>query len=379
MKVKVWPQLYAKTSTGAIKTWQIQVEPFGSYASIRTFYGQLGGKIQEKVEFIKEGKNLGKANATTPYEQALFNAQSDYNKKVDKKYITEIPNGGNEPDHILLPMLAHPFNKRKHNISYPAFGQPKLNGVRCLAKKVSKTEIRFTTRKCKSFPQGVTAHLVQPLLAIMDVDEIFDGEFYNHSWVFQQITETVTKVRKWAKELEFHVFDIAGPGTFEIRNKRLVQAQKANKSESIKFVPCDTINSEQEVKTWHDKYVADGYEGVIVRNTRGEYKFDHRSKDLQKYKEFIDEEFIIVGLGDKQEVITDPQTGKDVVCVVFKCKLNINDDTFDVRPKGTVAHRAALHKNIKKLIGQPLTIRYQELSIDKKPIFPVGLAVRNYE
>jgi hypothetical protein len=84
-------------------------------------------------------------------------------------------------------------------------------------------------------------------------------------------------------------------------------------------------------------------------------------------------------LGDKQEVIVDPITHKETTCVVFKCKLNINNETFDVRPKGTVAHRASLYKNIKNLVGQPLTVRYQELSIDKKPIFPVGLAVRNYE
>jgi len=380
--MNVWPQLYAKSSTGRIKTWQITVIGTDSKgpAQIVTRFGQLGGKMQEKFETIKEGKNIGKVNETTPYEQACLNAQSDYNKKVDKKYITEIPNGNNEPD-ILLPMLALPFNKRKHNIKYPAYVQAKLNGVRCLATKISNTEIKFTSRKCKEFPKAVTAHLVKPLLEVMNVDEIYDGEFYVHGWHFQKITETVTKVRDWASELEYHVFDIVDTATpYTKRFDRLASRLKRLYN-PIVFVTCYLIHHESEVKYWHDKFVAEGYEGVIIRNAQGLYKLDHRSKDLQKYKEFIDEEFIIVG--GEAEVIVDPATKLETKAVVFTCllgKLDASGATFNVRPRGTVAYRASLYKNLKKLIGLPLTVRYQELSRDDlKPIFPVGIAIRDYE
>ena len=117
-----WPQLYANASTGKTKVWQIKVKsnPDGS-ATVTSIYGQLGGKLQNKVEIIREGKNLGKSNETTPLEQALNEAQSDYQRKRDKNYTTVLPseNGGDKAN--LLPMLALDFRKRAHDIIYPAY------------------------------------------------------------------------------------------------------------------------------------------------------------------------------------------------------------------------------------------------------------------
>ena len=42
-------------------------------------------------------------------------------------------------------------------------------------------------------------------------------------------------------------------------------------------------------------FVSDGYEGIIIRNLEGGYKKKHRSKDLQKWKFFEDDEYEIVG------------------------------------------------------------------------------------
>lgn len=377
MNTQEFPQLYALASTGRTKTWKIKVEenPDGT-ATVTSEFGQLGGKLQTKVEKIREGKNLGKSNETTPYQQAMAEAQSDYQRKIDKKYLPELPTEGNEPD-ILLPMLALNYRTRKHDITYPAFVQPKLNGVRCLAKKVSDREIRFTTRKCKDFPEGVTAHLVQPLLQVMERGEILDGEFYAHDWTFQQITRTVKKVRPWAMELQYHIFDLADAAMpFHLRVSRLRQ-QRGPVQSALQFVQSSLVETEVGVKLAHDRFVHEGYEGVIVRNAAGLYLFDHRSKDLQKYKEFIDEEFEIAG--GKAEVIVDPITHAEVGAVVFKCRIKGNGLTFDVRPKGSVAERVKMLQDLNNLIGKLLTVRYQELSEDGKPIFPVGLAVRDYE
>jgi hypothetical protein len=217
----------------------------------------------------------------------------------------------------------------------------------------------------------------------MRVGETFDGEFYVHDWHFQRVTETVTKVRDWAHDLEYHVFDVVDTKTsFTDRREKLINRFKRAKHPiKVKFVPSYLITHESEVKNWHDKFVAEGYEGAIIRNTAGIYKLDHRSKDLQKYKTFQDEEFVIVG--GEAEVIVDPITRVETKAVVFTCllsELNGSGITFNVRPKGSVAYRASLYKNLHKLIGQKLTVRYQELSRDDlKPIFPVGLSVRDYE
>lgn len=68
---KNFPTLYKKSSTGKIQQWNIAV--LGS--TIITTHGQFQGKLQTTEDTIKEGKNLGKANATTKEEQALAEAQ----------------------------------------------------------------------------------------------------------------------------------------------------------------------------------------------------------------------------------------------------------------------------------------------------------------
>jgi DNA ligase-1 len=384
MQVQEFPQLYALASTGKVKTWKIKVcDCADGTADIITEFGQLNGKLQTKIEHIRTGKNIGKANETTPWEQAVSEATSDYQKKLDKKYITEIPTEVNEPD-ILLPMLAHDYRKRSHDIVYPAYVQPKLNGIRCLAKKINATTVQFTSRKNKNFPEEVTAHLVDPLLNIMETGEIFDGEFYVHDWPFQLVSQTVKKARPWKEDLQLHVFDIADNNVvFDDRRTELIGRLTAlNNFLKVKLVPTPQIADDRWVKIYHDTFVKQGYEGIIVRNFAGLYLFDHRSKDLQKYKEFIDEEFEIVDA--EYEVLTDPATGLESFAAVFVC-VNEDGNRFNVRPRGTVTQRVKWYENRSELFGKHLTVRYQERSVPSKdvpgniPIFPVGITVRDYE
>ena len=52
------------------------------------------------------------------------------------------------------------------------------------------------------------------------------------------------------------------------------------------------------------------------------------------------------------------------------------DQTFSVRPVGTHEERRAMYKNGASYIGKMLTVKYQELSNDGVPRFPVGLHIR---
>ncbi len=138
----------------------------------------------------------------------------------------------------------------------------------------------------------------------------------------------------------------------------------------VKLVETVEVNSEEEIQKYHDKWVQEGFEGIIIRNKDGKYKVKHRSKDLQKYKEFKDEEFEIIGGHEG--------TGSDAGTVVFEVKTQ-SGKTFSVRPRGTKELRSAMLQDLKSLIGKELTVRYQELSEDGIPIFPVGIEVRDYE
>lgn len=49
------------------------------------------------------------------------------------------------------------------------------------------------------------------------------------------------------------------------------------------------------------------------------------------------------------------------------------------RPRGMWEQRKEWFDNGEAYVGKPLTVRYQELTQDGIPRFPVGIAVRDYE
>lgn len=371
--MKKFPRLYAQSSTGKTKWWEISAEEAKEGAIITVRYGYDGqeeDKTQGTVRKVKEGKNLGRSNETTPFEQACFEAEAMWQKKKDKKY----SEGASKKSKILLPMLAHDFKKRGHNIEFPAFVQPKLNGVRCLAKKVSEKKVQFISRGGKNFEN--LQHIEEALLPIMDVGSVFDGELFTQRMTFQQIVSAVKRQQEDTRKIEYWIYDcILEEVPFEERSQILVQVEQNNRKvfEGTPFrrVPTDVVADKEEFLKRHDGFCKVGYEGTILRNKKGLYRCDFRSSDLQKYKDFIDEEFEIIG--GKEGV------GRAEGTITWTCWSTEAGKKFDVRPQGTEEQRREWWRDRKKYVGVKLTVRYQNLSDDGIPIFPVGISLRNYE
>ena len=363
------PILYALDSKGRVKVWRAWAyEDIDKTAGFKILHGLKDGKLQEQGKTIKVGKNIGRANETTPFAQAIAEITSKWTKKHDQDGYAETEEGLSVPK---LPMLAKNYRDASHKIIFPAYLQPKLNGVRCFAKKVSDTEIRYTSRKGKIYT--TLEHITPTLLTIMEVGEIFDGEVYNHRLHFQDIVSGVKKQNELSTQLEFWVYDVADANMdFIDRFDRM--------DSTLAFMPYNSpvrilngydIVDEDDVFTFHSTLVQDGFEGVIIRNLKGGYSFKHRSSNLQKYKEFFDEEFLIVGgkEGDGTSFAG---------MVIFKCLLP-NGETFDCVPKGSHAYKRELWNKLDEIVAAKtmLTVRYQELSKDGEPIFPVGIAFRS--
>ena len=138
--------LYATSSKGDIKVWRGSVKDVGDKSIIEYEFGLEKGKHQIQTIEVTEGKSIGRSNETTPYEQAVKMVESKYNKKRDKGY-TEDKNNISTP---ILPMLALSFEKRKHNIKYPCYVQPKIDGVRMTCRMVDG-KIEMFTRRGKPF------------------------------------------------------------------------------------------------------------------------------------------------------------------------------------------------------------------------------------
>lgn len=357
---KIFPRLYDIALNKKLKIWEISVYKKDKIAEIKSIYGYENGKMQEFIKQVKLGKNIGRKNETTPYEQAILEAKSKWNKKIkegmktNKKELTKRENIKKRHRDI-HPMLAVDYNKRNRDIKFPCFVQPKLDGVRCIAQNDF-----LTSRNVKEFV-GLF-HIKKELL---NNKYIFDGELYSDKLDFQTLTGLINTKKNIDKEkmekINYIVYDIVLNEDYDKRLKTLIEIFNKNKFKYIKLHKTEECNSRNEIENFHEKYIKDGYEGLIIRNKKGEYKEKYRSKNLQKYKKFQDSEFEIINFTDG--------IGREKGLIIWICKTK-NNKTFQVRPKGTYNERRMLYKDGKKYIGKLLTVVYQELTKNGIPRFP---------
>jgi ATP-dependent DNA ligase len=170
-------------------------------------------------------------------------------------------------------------------------------------------------------------------------------------------------------ELLYHVYDIVDDSlTFEERHALIAKLSKKFPKNVVVVVTHECL-SEQDVYLNHKSFTKNGYEGTMIRNPEMAYEIGKRSYSLLKLKDFVDAEYKIVDVVDG--------AGSDVGLAIFELETD-DGQRFNCRPEGTQENRADLYKKRKQLLGKFLTVRYQELSKDGIPIFPVGVSVREW-
>ena len=362
--------VYKKTSTGKIQQWRVWVEATPTGYLLKVESGQTGGKLKETAGQVID---VGKQKRTAK-EQAIFEANSKLSKKRDEAYFDTIEEAQTQVK--LLPMLAHPFTKRKHNITYPAVVQRKFDGVRCLAVLNSDKTVTLMSRKGKEFPH--LEHIKKDVLANnKNQSLVLDGELYSDTLTFQELVGLVKRVTlkpgndKQMFEVSLRVYDCVNTKkTDNFQDRYLDIMGITHGAQYLSLVENIGVYNETQVHEAQRKFVEEGYEGAMVRNLIGTYAIGKRSPDLQKVKTFLDGEYEIVGFSEA--------TGNDAGTVIWECKTP-EGLTFRARPRGTREARKELYQNGNDYIGKQLTVRYQELTDDGVPRFPVGITIRDYE
>lgn len=380
-----FPALYNVAKNSKIHFWKIYVKENLIYRE--SWYEE--GKIVTYPVIECNGKNKKKSNATSDIEQALIEAKSKWVKQFDKGYKVFDVDDDNIHVHSeqkLFPMLAQQFNERKHYLHMPCAVSRKLDGVRMMS-KVVEGNVVFTSRTFKEFKwmNRIREH-VSTILTKFGTNIILDGELYSHNLPFNELCGAVRSVKCPSvhdNELEYWIFDIADENLVYndriellFRIKRWYEQHYSVDNRRIKFEMYEILNDLNDYKIYHDKYVAEGFEGLIVRNLNGFYKFKFRSNDLQKYKDFEDAEFEIIDF--------KTGTGTEKNAIIYICKYT-NGQTFDVRPRGSIEDRIRKAKIGNTFIGKKLIVRYQpcikseDKDKDELPRFPVGVEIRDYE
>jgi DNA ligase-1 len=409
-KTRVWvAKIYLK---GKSKSAQAQAEA-PAFATIE--HGQLDGKLQLTIREYTEGKNIGRKNETTPLQQCIAETKRKWTDKHEKESYQETIQdeasaSASAPDQQppphqhtkkYFPMLAHTFEPatttaKKNNIVFPCFVQPKLDGLRCIMyRDPVTTELHCQSRTGAYF--DTMDHIKTSLASVFAKHPavVFDGELYTTEIPFEELAGLIKKKKLTPSDkdrlraIEYHIYDIVDETKpFEERHAMLrkifaqnaasrmasphVTSTSASTSDHlpqfIRLVPTTEAKTPAIFKALFSEFIDSGYEGIMLRNKKGMYRCNYRSHDLQKYKEFLEDEFLIVGFtqGD----------GRDKGTIIWICVTKEGKE-FSVRPRGTMEHRRKLFQTGEKYVGKKLTIIYQELTEEGKPRFPVGKDVRN--
>jgi DNA ligase-1 len=362
------PTLYSRTSTGAVQNWTIEIQG----DAYRTVFGQVDGK-QQTTEFTYcKPKNEGKANATTAEEQALKEAKALWKKKKDSGCFEDIA----DIDTVLFtePMLAKKYEDYQDEIVFPVYSQPKLDGIRCVARKDG-----LWSRNGKKFVS--VPHIEKALAPFFEQHPhmILDGELYcdKFSNDFNAICSLVKKTKPTDQDLidsaasiQYWVYDmILSKEVFRYRSIAVEGIVKEINVSCLKAVETRIVNDVQQLDFLYEQYITDGYEGQMVRlNKPYENK---RSKSLLKRKEFQDKEYEIIDV-----IEGEGNRSGGAGAMVFENEQGVR---FNSNIKGSREYCSQLLKDRLDLIGKSATVQYFNLTPDNIPRFPFVIGIRDYE
>lgn len=351
----IFKTLYKRSVTGKISEWTIETE--GN--KFRTMSGFIDGQKVISEWTVCEAKSY-----CTAEEQAVKQAKALHKKKMDLGAFEDI-NDIDKPVYF-KPMLAHDYNDYKAKIKYPVATQPKLDGVRAIVQ-----ESGMNSRNGKELISAPHIHEALKPLFEKYPDLVFDGELYapKDSCDFNKIISCVRKTKPTPADLvesknyiQYWIYDLPShPGTFTERYKALLELELPD---CCVIVKTEQADNENDISAYYSDYMADGYEGQMIRVLDSEYE-NKRSKHLLKHKSFMDAEFEIKGVVEGKGKLTG-KIGK----LIF--------DGFDSAVNGDHEYLEMLFKR-GDLIGKKATVKYFELTTDGVPRFPKVVAIRDFE
>lgn len=388
--------LITRDSKGVIRYVNITVikqEDTGFY-KIERSSGVLGGKnVVQPPLLIKEGKvkRTTEEQAKLEFDSLVTKAKSkgykDLSNYTDKEFkdVTVEDIDANVEDvktdtaGVRKPMLAKETTNAKPAIwnRYWRISK-KLDGVRCMLYwNEEKQEVCTASRGGKHY-DAATTHIrkIPRLIYLLKQrpNVMLDGEIYVHGMSLQEISG-IARLKDYDPErcdvLEFHCYDLAVDGPkFDKRLEMLDRMRDYFIDEKkIKVLEHFEIHGYDEAKAYHDNWVAQGYEGAILRDPTKEYGFGKRDVRMIKLKEFQDTEFEITGykLGLR---------GSEDMVFTLKTKEGVD---FEAKPIGDRTLKEKYVNDMDKIIGNKGTVKYFYMTEDGRPFLPVFKCVRNYE
>lgn len=333
---------------------------------------------------IKEchAKNIGKKNETTAQEQAILIMNRNIKSKTKGEYFENIEN----IDQVIIGCMTAKkwkdgFKKIKKGMIL--YLDRKYDGMRCIA-HVNEGDVLLKSRDFNDIMKttnGAVKHIKEQMSKFPN--GIYDGELFNMELgSFQKQMKAVKKYRKDISEkIDYNIYDMISDDVFDVRKTKIDNIITIANQPNIKKVETryyqvvdeDINNTYDYIKSLHDQYVKEGYEGLMIRVSNCPYEMNKRSFGLLKLKVFFDTAAKIIRIEPQD---SDPQKGQPV------CEVLIAEDGLIVGKKFktglAVDHdeQYDMMKNPNEYIGKIAEIRHFGGTDDGVPRHPYYHGIR---
>lgn len=288
----------------------------------------------------------------------------------------------------IKPMLSYTV-KDVSKLNYPLLASRKLDGIRCTVQNgqlLSRTLKPIPNKHCqdlfgKSEFEGLDGELI--------VGEPNDKDVYRN-------TNSGVMSVDGEPDVYFYVFDtlpIEEGEDFSTRYFRILD--KVSGENRIRAVSQHIVCDENQLNQLEEKFLSEGYEGLMVRKSDTTYKEGRstaRAGELGKLKRFSDSEAIVIGyecmytnlneavvneLGyterssHKENMIPTDMLGKLV------CEDLVTGVEFSIGSGFTHDQRKGLWEKKGYLIGKLVKYKHFEVGVKEAPRFPTFLGFRD--
>lgn len=254
-----------------------------------------------------------------------------------------------------------------------ALVQPKLDGDR--ARAIFDGSGNVTLLSSEENIISSVPHINKALEALHLKHIELDGELYRHGMVHQDIRSIVGRTQNLSVhygEMQYHVFDCVDQD-FQLGRLQRVRNLLKDAGPEIVTVANFIAKNAEEALDFMNEFATAGYEGIILRHPFNQY-MRKRSNMIMKFKPRKSDYYTIVGAVEEISIHGEPKNALGALICQDDMGTSFNVGSG---PALTRSAREELWEKRVELVGKIAHIKYQHLTKDKVPRFPVLVEVLN--
>lgn len=302
-------------------------------------------------------------------------------KKIDK----------NDPLRIRRPLLAEKLSDPSL-IVFPVYGTPKLDGIRAI-----KVDGKLVSRNFKPIPNKYTRDFMEGILP-----DGIDGELMLQDTNNFNAIQSAIMRQTGEPKFKYFAFDFVLEKLEDPYLKRLEDLKSwyetsllPEHKHLVELILPTTLNSVDELNSFEEKCLSEGFEGIMIRSGDGKYKCGRSTVNegfLLKLKRFEDEEAIVIGFEERMENTNEQERDEFGLAKRSSKKagmvgsntlgnLVVKNEKYEKEYRVGSGFDDELRKKIwdnqSEYLGKLITYRFQPYGMKDFPRFPIFKGFRH--